>query len=190
MFPLKLTVTINDAADLAAFLHASGLAARVTADAAPKPAKTNPAKGNELARGASETAESATAGSQQETANAGEAPGKPSTGRATTASSTRTAEVVKADAPAASASTSSSAHASSTTTPPADASGASLDDVAYADLQKAILKLHKLDPNATLAIAKNEFGLDNFKPLKEDATGERRAKALSLIEAKLAELEG
>lgn len=61
-------------------------------------------------------------------------------------------------------------------------------DVAYTDLQKAILKLHAKDPSATQAIAK-QLGLDNFKPLKEDATSERRAQALGLINEKLAELE-
>lgn len=104
---------------------------------------------------------------------------------ATTAPGPRTAKAAVADAPAKTADASAQPAASAEAAPQASTAVA---DVAYTDLQKAILKLHAKDPSAAQAIAK-QLGLDNFKPLKEDATGERRAQALSLINAKLAELE-
>lgn len=107
---------------------------------------------------------------------------KPS--RASPAPSPRTAEAVEAAAPASTAVESSPAAPSAETAPQASTAAT---DVAYTDLQRAILKLHAKDPQATQAIAA-EMGLPNFKPLKEDATGERRVQALALIEAKLAAL--
>lgn len=97
----------------------------------------------------------------------------------------RTAKAEADAAPAKTAADSGPSAASAEAKPQASTAVA---DVAYTDLQKAILKLHAKDPSATQAIAK-QLGLDNFKPLKEDATSERRAQALGLINEKLAELE-
>lgn len=123
---------------------------------------------------------------QQEVAAApaGKSKAKPTASSATPAPSPRTAEVAVAAAPVSTDAESSPAAPSVETAAPASTAAT---DVAYTDLQRAILKLHAKDPQATQAIAA-EMGLPNFKPLKEDATGERRVQALALIEAKLAAL--
>lgn len=105
--------------------------------------------------------------------------------KAAPAAGQRTAKVEADAAPAKTAADSGPSAADAADAPQASTAVA---DVAYTDLQKAILKLHAKDPSATQAIAK-QLGLDNFKPLKEDATSERRAQALGLINEKLAELE-
>ena len=99
---------------------------------------------------------------------------KPKASAAKTAPSPRTAEVAAAAAPAAS---------TEATGPAADASSAS-PSVAYPDLQKAVLALHKLDPSAALPIAKG-LGADTFKTLPEA----KWAEALRLVTAKTSELQ-
>ena len=77
---------------------------------------------------------------------------------AATAATQPTAEVVKADAPAPKV-------------------------VTYAELQAAVLKLHKADPTAAKPIAEG-MGFPNFKAMP----GDKWPEALKLVEAKLAEV--
>ena len=113
---------------------------------------------------------------------------KSSTSAATTAGAARSprtaAAAAETAAPAKTAAESAPSAANAEAAPQASTAA---PDVAYADLQKVILKLHAKDPSATQAIAKS-MGLDNFKPLKDDADSTRRADAKARIEAKLAEL--
>ena len=101
-----------------------------------------------------------------------QAPGKPSA--ATTAPGPSTAAAVADAAPATS---------TEATKPDAGANSAS-PPVAYPDLQKAVLALHKLDPSAAIPIAKS-LGADTFKVLPEA----KWAEALDLVKAKTAELQ-
>lgn len=104
---------------------------------------------------------------------AGEAPGKPA---ATTAPSPRTAEAAPAPVSAAPA-------PSSEATPPAAA--ATSAPVAYADLQKAVLTLHKMDPAAAVPIAKG-LGADTFKLLPDTKWAEALAQVNAAIEQRKA----
>lgn len=97
-----------------------------------------------------------------------EAPGKPSA--ATTAPSPRTAEA----APSPSAQPAAAPAPSPEATPPAAAAASAT--VAYADLQKAVLTLHKRNPTAAVPIAKS-LGADTFKLLPET----KWAEALRLV---------
>jgi hypothetical protein len=70
--------------------------------------------------------------------------------------------------------------AASGITPPADASDAK--PVTYADLQAAVLKLHKADATAAKPIA-TAMGYDNFKAMPEDKWPEALVKVrLALAE--------
>jgi hypothetical protein len=100
------------------------------------------------------------------------APGKPKPA-ATPAATEPTAQASAASQP--------SSEPVSPTTPTASAQSAS---VAYPDLQKAVLTLHKADPTAAVPIAKS-LGADTFKLLKP----EQWAEALRLVNAKIAELQ-
>lgn len=101
-----------------------------------------------------------------------QAPGKPSA--ATTVPGPSTAAAVADAVPATS---------TEATKPDAAANSAS-QPVAYPDLQKAVLALHKLDPSAAIPIAKS-LGADTFKVLPEA----KWAEALDLVKAKTAELQ-
>ena len=83
-----------------------------------------------------------------------QAPGKPSAAK--TAPSPRTAEA----APSPSAPSDAAPATQTTATEPA----AAATSVAYPDLQKAVLTLHKMDPAAAVPIAKG-LGADTFKGL-------------------------
>jgi len=99
---------------------------------------------------------------------------KPKASAAKTAPSKPTAGVAVDAAPA----------ASTEATPPAAAANSASPSVAYPDLQKAVLALHKLDPSAAIPIAKS-LGADTFKVLPEA----QWAEALRLVTAKTAELQ-
>lgn len=101
-----------------------------------------------------------------------QAPGKPSA--ATTAPGPSTAAAVADAAPATSTEATKPDAAVNSASPP----------VAYPDLQKAVLALHKLDPSAAIPIAKS-LGADTFKVLPEA----KWAEALDLVKAKTAELQ-
>jgi hypothetical protein len=61
-------------------------------------------------------------------------------------------------------------------------------DVPYADLQKAVLALHKRDPSATVAVAKS-LGVKTFKELPAERWGEAKAaveKAAAALDTELA----
>lgn len=100
-----------------------------------------------------------------------EAPGKPSA--ASTAPSPRTAGAAPSPSAQPDAAPAKSTEA---TQPDAAASSAADKPVAYADLQKAVLTLHKMDPQAAVPIAKG-LGADTFKALPED----KWAEALRLV---------
>lgn len=83
----------------------------------------------------------------------------------------------------------------STSTAPAAAATSAADTVDYPTLQKAVITLHKLDPNAAVPIAQALHGVPN--PSKEDAAKytfktlkpEQWAEAHRLVVAKTAELQ-
>lgn len=83
---------------------------------------------------------------------------------AATAPSQPTAEAAPSPAPAAPAPSTSAPAAAAPTAAPAAAPSAPAE-VTYADLQKAVLTLHKLDPTAAVPIAKS-LGADTFKLLQ------------------------
>ena len=93
----------------------------------------------------------------------------------------------KSDKQAAAQTAKPASTAGSATTPAADAATPSAP--AYADLQKQVLVLHALDPNAAVLVAK-ALGFDNFKPLKEESNAGRRAEAVAAVAAKIAEIKG
>lgn len=101
-----------------------------------------------------------------------EARGKPSA--ATTAPSPPTAAAAPSQpAPSAAAPAPRAPEA----TPPAAAANSASPQVAYSDLQKAVLTLHKMDPTAALPIAKS-LGAETFKALPEA----KWAEALALVQ--------
>lgn len=109
-----------------------------------------------------------------------QAPGKPSA--ATTARSQRTAEA----GPSSTAPSDAAPEKSTVATKPAaDAASAGDKPVAYADLQKAVLTLHKMDPQAAVPIAK-ALGADTFKLLPDSKWAEALAKVNEAIEARKA----
>jgi hypothetical protein len=75
-------------------------------------------------------------------------------------------------------------------TPPSAATApTAAPSVDYATLSSAVLKLMKLDPTAPAPIVKS-LGFDTFKLMKEaENASELFAKALPLVQAKIAELE-
>lgn len=83
---------------------------------------------------------------------------------AATAPSQPTAEAAPSPAPAAPAPSTSAPAAAAPTAAPAAAPSAPAE-ITYADLQKAVLALHKLDPTAAVPIAKS-LGADTFKLLQ------------------------
>jgi hypothetical protein len=93
-------------------------------------------------------------------------PAKSPAPAAPTAPSKPTAEAVEAAAPA--PATSQPAAESFTAAP---AAAPSAPEIAYQDLYKAVLQLHKLDPTAAVPIAKS-LGADTFKLLKPEQWAE------------------
>lgn len=104
-----------------------------------------------------------------------EAPGKPSAAK--TAPSPRTAEA----APSPSAQPDAAPATQTTATEPA----AAAPSVSYPDLQKAVLALHKMDPQAAVPIAK-ALGADTFKLLPETKWAEALAQVNAAIEQRKA----
>ena len=101
---------------------------------------------------------------------------------AAAAPSQPTAEAAVAAAPA----KSTAAPAPQSSTAPAAAASSAVD---YAQLAAAVLKLMKLDAGSAPAIAKG-LGFETFKQMKEaENAGEVFAKALALVNEKIAELE-
>lgn len=107
-----------------------------------------------------------------------EAPGKPSAAK--TAPSPRTAEA--APSPSADPVAQADAPATQTEATPTAAAAAS---VSYQDLQKAVLALHKMDPQAAVPIAK-ALGADTFKLLPESKWTEALAQVNAAIEQRKA----
>ena len=105
--------------------------------------------------------------------------GKPAPA-AKTAPSAPTAEAAQPPAPAAPAPSTQSAAAETPTAAPAAASS-----VAYPDLQKAVLALHKLDPTAAVPIAKS-LGADTFKLLQPQQWPEAHRLVTEAIAARSA----
>ena len=99
---------------------------------------------------------------------------------APTAPSQPTAEAAQPPAPAAPAPSTQSTAAETPTAAPAAASS-----VAYPDLQKAVLTLHKLDPTAAVPIAKG-LGADTFKALKPEQWAEAHRLVTEAITARSA----
>lgn len=99
---------------------------------------------------------------------------------APTAPSAPTAEAAQPPAPAAPAPSTQSTAAETPTAAPAAASS-----VAYPDLQKAVLTLHKLDPTAAVPIAKG-LGADTFKALKPEQWAEAHRLVTEAIAARSA----
>jgi hypothetical protein len=99
---------------------------------------------------------------------------------AQTAPSAPTAEAAQPPAPAAPAPSTQPTAAETPTAAPAAASS-----VAYPDLQKAVLTLHKLDPTAAVPIAKS-LGADTFKALRQDQWAEAHRLVTEAITARSA----
>lgn len=95
-------------------------------------------------------------------------PAKPAPA-AQTAPSQPTAEAAPSQEPAAPVQTTQQPAAKSFTAAPAAAPSA--PEIAYQDLYKAVLQLHKLDPTAAVPIAKG-LGADTFKLLKPEQWAE------------------
>lgn len=91
-----------------------------------------------------------------------------------------TAEAAPSPAPAAPAPSTPQPVAETPTAAPAAASS-----VAYPDLQKAVLTLHKLDPTAAVPIAKS-LGADTFKALRQDQWAEAHRLVTEAITARSA----
>jgi hypothetical protein len=106
-----------------------------------------------------------------------EAPGKPSAAK--TARSQPTVEA----APSPTAPSDAAPAPSTEATPPAAAAPSA--SVAYPDLQKAVLTLHKMDPTAAVPIAKS-LGADTFKLLPEAKWAEALAQVTAAIETRKA----
>lgn len=98
------------------------------------------------------------------------------------ARSSRTAEVAPAAAPE--QSTRPQESAAPTEVPAPAASASEPKKVAYADLQAAVLKLHKLDPLAAVPIAQG-MGFQNYKSMPDD----KWAEALEKVNAAIGERE-
>lgn len=118
-------------------------------------------------------ADAIVAGNPVPAATVVEAPGKPSA--APTAPSQPTAEA----APSTPAPWADAPESKTTATEPTAA--ATSAPVAYADLQKAVLTLHKMDPTAAVPIAK-ALGADTFKLLPDSKWAEALAKVNAAIE--------
>lgn len=114
-----------------------------------------------------------------------EAPAKKSAKPAASPAPTSpTATGAVADAPVKTASEPAQPAASAETAQPASTAVTEAPKVAYADLQKAVMKLHSLDPKAPVPIA-NSLGAATFKVLPED----KWAEALKLVQEAIAAKE-
>lgn len=100
---------------------------------------------------------------------------------APTAPSQPTAEAAPSPAPVAPAPATSQPAAVTPTAAPAAAPSA--PEITYADLQKAVLTLHKLDPTAAVPIAKS-LGADTFKLLKPEQWAEAHRLVTEAISAR------
>lgn len=114
-----------------------------------------------------------------------EAPAKkPAKPAASPAPSQPTATEAVVDAPAKTVSEPAQPAASAEAAPQASTAVTEVPKVAYADLQKAVMKLHALDPKAPVPIA-NSLGAATFKVLPED----KWAEALKLVQEAIAAKE-
>lgn len=158
MTPVSVTLNFSSAADLVAFFTGAGNAP--AAAAAPTPARGK-AKAEDKPADAPHPANAEQAAALKEVKAELQGNAQPS------------ASATAAAAP-------SDAKPQEAAKPTPAATGSSID---YPTLQKAVVALHKVDPQAALDIAKG-MGFENFKAMPAD----KWAEALALVNTKAAEL--